>query len=128
MITNLETKGVYTTKEKASVINTTLKDISPYVSIGDTMVCFPSAPMMNYLTHTRPAGGSCQPGFSGFILSLEKTPKLLFNKVSFSSNGWPQMYKIDDEYGFDIKSFISEHNYRKVYENDHFILFVPPVL
>lgn len=127
MITNLETKGVYTTKEKASVINTTLKDIDPYVSIGDTMVCFPSAPMMNYLTHTRPAGGSCQPGSSGFILPLEKTPKLLFNKVSFSGNGWPQMYKIDDEYCFDIKSFISEHNYRKVYENDHFILFVPPV-
>lgn len=127
MITTLETKGIFTTKEKAIAINTTLKEIKPYVSIGDTLICFPSAPMMNYLTHTRPAGGSCQPGLSGFILPVENTPKLLFNKVSFSSNGWPQMYKIDDADIYDIKSFIRDHQYRKVYENDYFILLVPPI-
>ena len=30
-------------------------------------------------------------------------------------------------YGFDKLSFIKSHRYQKVYENDYFILFVPPV-
>lgn len=127
IINNFETKGVFTTKEKACAINTTLKEIKPYISTSDTLICFPSAPMVNYLTHTRPAGGSCQPGFSGFIMPIEGTPKLLFNKVSFSSDGWQQMYKINDPYAYDIKLFITMHRYRKVYENDCFILFVPPI-
>ena len=125
----LETKGIFTTKENAYAINTTLKGIKPYVSVGDTMICFPSAAMMNYLTHTRPAGGMSVPGGTetSFVLPIEGTPIVLFNKVPFSGNGWTETYKLDDKYGFDIKSFISEHNYRKVYENDYFILFVPPV-
>lgn len=127
IINCLEAKGILTTKENAYAINTTLKGIKSYVSTGDTMICFPSAPMMNYLTHTRPAGGSCQPGISGFILPIEGTPKILFNKVPFTGNGWTEVYKLDDKYDFDIKSFILEHNYRKVYENDYFMLFVPPV-
>lgn len=125
----LETKGIFTTKENAYAINTTLKGIKPYVSVGDTMICFPSAAMMNYLTHTRPAGGMSVPGGTetSFVLPIEGTPIVLFNKVPFSGNGWTETYKLDHKYGFDIKSFISEHNYRKVYENDYFILFVPPV-
>lgn len=124
----IETKGIFTTRENAYAINTTLKGIKPYVSVGDTMMCFPSAAMMNYLTHTRPAGGMSAPGTQGvFVKSINGTPKILFNKTSFSGNDWTEVYKLDEKYGFDIKTFISEHNYRKVYENDYFILFVPPI-
>lgn len=126
-VNGFEAKGVFTTKENARALNTILKEIKPYVSKGDTMICFPSAPMINYLTHTRPAGGSCQPGFSSFILPIEGTPNILFNKVSFSGNGWTEVYKLDDKYGFDIKSFILEHKYRKAYENDNFIFLIPPI-
>ena len=83
--------------------------------------------MMNYLTHTKPAGGMCWPGEQGgFIMPIKGTPKILFNKTPFPSEGWTRVYDIDDKYGFDIKSFIRDNKYRKVYENDYYILLVPP--
>ena len=123
-----EAKGFFTSKERADAINSTLLGIRPYVAIDDTMMCFPLAPMMNYLTHTRPAGGTCWIGEDGdFILPIERTPRILFNKTFFSGDNWYEIYKLDGKYGFDILSFIKRHRYRKVYENDYFMLFVPPV-
>ena len=82
-IANIEAKGFLTSKERADAINSTLLGIKPFVAIGDTMMCFPLAPMMNYLTHTRPAGGTCWIGEDGdFILPIEGTPRILFNKSS----------------------------------------------
>ena len=127
-INNVEAKGIFTSKEKADAINSTLSGIRPYVAIDDTMMCFPLAPMMNYLTHTRPAGGSCWIGENGgFVLPIIGTPKILFNKTSFAGDCWGEMYKLDAKYGFDILSFIKGHRYRKIFENDYFILFVPPI-
>ena len=127
-IDNVESKGFLTSKERADAINSTILGIKPYVAIGDTMMCFPLAPMMNYLTHTRPAGGTCWIGEDGdFILPIEGTPRILFNKTFFSGDNWYEVYKLDGKYGFDILSFIKGHRYQKVYENDYFILFIPPV-
>ena len=127
MINSVEAKGIYTTALKASAVNSTLEGIKPYVHVSDTMMCFPSSPMMNYLTHTKPAGGMCWPGEQGcFIMPIKGTPKILFNKTPFPGEGLTRSYDIDDEYGFDIKSVIKENKYRKVYENDYYILLVPP--
>ena len=127
MINSVEAKGIYTTALKASAVNSTLEGIKPYVHVSDTMMCFPSSPMMNYLTHTKPAGGMCWPGEQGcFIMPIKGTPKILFNKTPSPGEGLTRSYDIDDEYGFDIKSVIKENKYRKVYENDYYILLVPP--
>lgn len=121
-----EAKHIFTTPEKANVINSTLEGLRPYVTVGDTMMCFPLAPMMNYLTHTRPAGGSCWIGENGtFPQPLQGTPKILFNKTFLSGENWYEIYNIDSPFGFDIKTFIGEHQYQKVYENSCFILYVP---
>ncbi len=121
-----ETRYIFTTSEKANVINSTLEGIRPYVTMGDTMMCFPLAPMMNYLTHTRPAGGSSWIGENGtFPQPLQGTPKILFNKTSLSGDSWIEQYTLDRKYAFDIKSFIDEHQYWKVYENSCFVLYVP---
>ena len=128
LINSVEAKGIYTTASKASVVNSTLKGIKPYVHVSDTMICFPSSPMMNYLTHTKPAGGMCWPGVQGgFIMPIKGTPKILYNKTTFLDEGWAEACNLDDKYGFDIKSFIKENQYQKVYENDYYILFVPPL-
>ena len=128
LINSVEAKGIYTTDIKASVVNSTLMGIKPYVHVSDTMICFPSSPMMNYLTHTKPAGGMCWPGDKGvFIVPIEGTPIILFNKTSFLNEECTKTYNLDDKYGFDIKSFIIENEYQKVYENDYYMLFVPPL-
>lgn len=123
-----EARSILTTAKKANAINCTLEGIRSFVANGDTLMCFPVAPMMNYLTHTLPAGGMCWPGEEGFfVMPIEGSPKILFNKTSFSGENWYVINKVSDSYGFDIKTFISEHKYRKVYENDYFILFVPSI-
>lgn len=129
VINGVETKGIYTTDEKASVVNSTLKGIKPFVHVSDTMICFPSSPMMNYLTHTKPAGGLCWPeiiGQGSFIMPIKGTPKILFNKTTSSSEGDTKIYNLEDNYGFDLRSFIKINKYRKVFENDYFILLIPP--
>ena len=127
LIHNKESEGILTTREKALAINGTLQGIKPFVAPSDTMICFPSAPMMNYLTHTYPAGGMCWVGVNGnFVLPVVGNPKILFNKVNFSGDKIEISYNLEDKYGFDIRSFISKHRYRKVFENSYFILFVPP--
>lgn len=126
-ICSMDARYIHTTKEKADAINSTLKGIAPFVSTGDTLMCFPSAPMMNYLTHTRPAGGTCWIGEKGFFVqAIEGRPKILFNKTSLSGDNWFEIYSIDGVYGFDIKAFVEKHNYRKVFENAYFILYEAP--
>jgi hypothetical protein len=82
--------------------------------------------MMNYLTHTRPAGGMCWIGVDGFFVQpIDYTPKILFHKTSLSGDSWTEQFTLDRKYGFDIKTFIDEHQYQKVYENSCFVLYVP---
>lgn len=121
-----ETRCLFTTGEKANAINNTMEGIRPYVHLGDTLMCFPAAPMMNYLTHTRPAGGMSWIGENGtFPNPIEGLPKVLFNKTNFSGESWAEVYSLESRYAFDIKNFITIHEYRKVYENEYFMLFVP---
>ena len=123
-----DARFILTTTKKANAINCTLDGIRPFVVSGDTLMCFPVAPMMNYLTHTYPAGGMCWPGTQGFfVMPIEGCPKILFNKTSFSGENWYVINDLDDTYGFDIKSFITKHRYWRAYENDYFILFIPPI-
>lgn len=123
-----DARFILTTAKKANAINCTLDGIRPFVANGDTLMCFPAAPMMNYLTHTHPVGGMCWPGEQGFfVMPIEGCPKILFNKTSFSGENWYVINELDDTYGFDIKSFITKHRYRRAYENDYFILFIPPI-
>lgn len=121
-----EARHLFTSVEKANAINSTLEGIRSYVSPGDTLMCFPCAPMMNYFTHTRPAGGMCWIGVDGdFVQPIDYTPIILFNKTSLAGKSWVEEFTMERKYGFDIKAFIKEHHYRKVYENPYFILFVP---
>lgn len=121
-----EARHLFTSVEKANAINSTLEGIQPYVNSGDTLMCFPCAPMMNYLTHTRPAGGMCWIGVDGnFVQPIDYTPKILFNKTSLAGKSWVEEFTMEGKYEYDIKAFIIENQYRKVYENQYFILFVP---
>lgn len=120
-----EAKYVLTTEEKAAAINTTLVGIKPYVSQGDRLICFPNAIMLNYLTHTLPVNGVSFPdNESNSFFPIEGTPCVLFNKFNPYGSNWKEdFFNIDTKYNFDIKSFLVKNHYKKVYENDYFILF-----
>lgn len=127
-IHGVETEFIFTSKSKAEAINNTMNEIKRFICPKDTLLCFPSAPMMNYLTHTRPAGGHCWITPKGtFVKDIEGTPAILFNKFSSLSDNWPEggcVRSIRDNYGYDIRSFLLKNNYEKVFENPYFILFL----
>lgn len=121
-----QAKFILTTDEKAEAINSTMKGIESFVQPGDTLMCFPAAPIMNYLTNTYPAGGTCWVGSKGhFIKAIEGSPKILFNKFSSFSPSWrDKNYSLDDKFGFDLKSYIKKYKYKRVFENDFFVLYM----
>ena len=124
-----EARYILTTSEKANAIEKTLTGIKPFVHPGDTLLCFPAAPMMNFLTHTYPVGGTCWPIIPGgngrFVCPIEGTPKVLFNKFSPYGPCWQgTTFTLDTKYGFDIKSFLNIHHYRLAFENEYFMLYV----
>ena len=118
-----------TTDEKAEAINSTMKGIESFVHPGDTLMCFPAAPMMNFLTYTYPAAGTSWPcmlnGDCKFIRPIDGTPKILFNKFPSFAPSWKDGDNtLDTIFSFDIKSFILGHQYKKVFENEYFILYL----
>ena len=64
---------VFTTPERARIINETLPELKRFVNEGDTMLCYGSIPMMNHLTRTVPAIGCSWPE----LLSAESLTRRL---------------------------------------------------
>lgn len=122
-----------TTDTRALIMNNSLSDLKEFIQDKDTLMVFPKAPMMNYLTHTRPAGGNSWPTTNGvFAKPLSPLPKVLLHK--FSVIDWEdKIYnyslnpaECNETTGFDLNAFLVHNNYSVVYENDYFVLFYPP--
>jgi hypothetical protein len=47
-------KGIYTTKERAEIFNTLLKELDKHVKPNDYLLAYDNIPMVNYLTATKP--------------------------------------------------------------------------
>ena len=81
--------------------------------------------MLNYLTHTRPAGGVCWPGPDGFFVKpFVSPPKMLIQKKPMFIN------QTSSKLGFEtcssyINDYMREHPYRVVFENEYYILLLP---
>lgn len=123
-IDSKECKMISTTKEISAVMNNSLPELKQYVQPGDTLLVYDSAPMMNYLTHTRPAGGLCWPGLGSFVRPFETAPKILIHKfVDFTE---PARQTLGVPTGNQmIDSYMQEHQYQVVWENPYFMLLLP---
>jgi len=114
---------IMTTTERAEAMNATLPVLKKYVHPEDTLLVYNAAPMMNYLTHTRPAGGTSWPAL-GAIKPLVGMPKILVQK----SDGFTietQPARCIPTGNQMIDSYMQEHKYRIVWENPYFILLFP---
>ena len=56
-INNTLAKGIYTTKERSKIINDVLEVIDSYVDKDDYLLVYDNAPMLNFLTKTKPYMG-----------------------------------------------------------------------
>lgn len=127
------------TNKKSQAMSETLKGLKYFVSPGDTMLVLNGAPMMNYLTHTRPFGS-----ILWFISSSELSvklqgvsnhpPKVLLTKFKTDDKRWdiPMMQSrytgvekyIPSSSFIGIDDFLARYRYYKVFENDYFVLFL----
>lgn len=113
-----------TTKDRAEAINQSLPAIRSFVHPEDTLLVYGSAPMMNYLTHTRPAGGMCWPGEGFFVKPFETAPKILIHKFDDFAEPTRQTCGIPTGNQM-LDAYIQEHQYQIVWENPYFILLFP---
>jgi hypothetical protein len=144
-IDNDRAAHIYTTRERADVLNTVLHGIEPHVKPGTVLMAYGSAPLMNYLTHTRPyLGCSWVEQLSAPMLEkkLAYAPKAGFPLVlqqKFNPLGmyWSEpidSYRTDygqqDTYRDNSKlevlnRFLEHGGYHVIYEDSHFILYQP---
>lgn len=116
---------IRTTQERASMMNVSLPKLKSYVHAEDTLLVYGSAPMLNYLTHTRPAGGMCWPGGGFFVKPFETAPKILVHKFEDPTAPTSQLIRGVPTGNMMIDAYMQEHQYQIVWENPYFILLFP---
>ena len=136
---------VFTTSERAQVLNRLLKGIEPYIQPHTTLMAYGSIPTLNYLTHTRPyLGCSWVEQLSATMLKekLERSatselPPVLRQKFNTLGMEWgtpsetylthydEQSPYHDDRKLVVINGFLQAHRYTPVYEDDYFVLYLP---
>ena len=144
-IDNKRAAHIYTTRERADVLNTVLHGIEPHVKPGTVLMVYGSAPLMNYLTHTRPyLGCSWVEQLSAPMLEKKLTyalktgvPLVLQQKFDNLGPFWSEPnenfrtdYLHQDSYRDNRKlevlnRFLDYGDYRVIYEDSHFILYQP---
>ncbi len=139
-------KGIYTSKERAVIVNQLLSDIQPYVKKGDTLLAFIEMPMIHYLTHTRPYLNTSWPKllYSPDIfkkqLDLAESkgalPIVVRQKLNMGATNWPYN-SIPDyteyinpsikyrEHGLELNEFLKRNNYEHVWGNTAFEILMP---
>lgn len=120
-----ECMNIKTTQERASMMNVSLPKLKSYVHAEDTLLVYGSAPMLNYLTHTRPAGGMCWPGGGFFVKPFETAPKILVHKFEDPTAPTSQLIRGYPTGNQMLNSYMQEHQYQVVWENPYFILLFP---
>ena len=139
---------IFTTRERAEMLNTMLHGIEPHVQPGTTLMAYGSIPTLNYLTHTHPyIGCSWVEQLSAGMLekrlregAIEELPPVLRQKFNTISSQWgepsetyltdygPQNTYQDNRKLAVLNAWLQEHNYQPVYEDSHFVLLKPVAL
>lgn len=152
-VNNKFVKGIYTSKERAQVIDEVLTEISKYVKPNDYLLCYSYIPMINFMTNTRPYMGNPYTGmFPGKVFeeqlskSIEKKkilPAIVIQKINPYLFQWPEksIFEKDESiknYGGEFSTFfdtvrdnylnwfIKTNNYTEVFSNNIFSVFIPP--
>ena len=144
-INNDRAAHIYTTRERADVLNTLLDGIKPHVKPGTTLMAYGSTPLINYLTHTRPYIGcswveqlsapmlekklylDCKTGFPLVLQQKFNTLGMHWSKPSenFRTDYGQQNTYRDNRKLEILNKFLEFGNYYVIYEDSHFILYKP---
>ena len=131
-----ECSFLYTTQDRAKVLNESLPELKKYIHEKDTLLVYDALPIINYLTRTRPAGGNSAPGYSLYyferLSKLNYKPKILVHKFDLFGN-WvipTRAISLNDKFNknderLTINQYLTINNYKVVWENPYFMLLFP---
>ncbi len=138
-INNDYARGIYTTKNRSKVINELLVQSALYIKPEDYVLAYDCLPMFYYLTDTRPFMHNSWPWLYDNAVfrkelyeSVHEThicPVVIMQKRSVIGNNWPDNYT--ENYIFkpeplaDLREFFKKYQYRQVWENDFFKIYIP---
>lgn len=146
-VDNAKVRGIYTTQERAAVIQGAVDALRPYVKEGDYLLCYESFPMVHYMTGTKPylymswpliyAGSVLEKQFERAEKEIDGLPAVL--RLKFNTLGQfsaPDPHYLDDDRepgGYSspgetniYNAFLRRHGYRIVWSNEYFDIALPP--
>lgn len=147
-IHNNKFTGIYTSQDRAGVINELLHESSKYIKPGDYVLAYDCIPMFHYMTDTKPYMknpwpylyepeifkqelNSAQAGIVGL-------PVVIMQKIKTIGSGstWPSAATMHDEEWIHrnrrrnayVDEFLATNNYKEVWSNQIFKMYIPPQL
>ncbi|MEO6962309.1 MAG: hypothetical protein ABIY90_10090 [Puia sp.] len=140
-IPNEHLAHIYTGPERARTVSELLAASARYVKPDDFVLAYDCLPMYYYLTDTRPFMHNSWLWLyddAVFKNELEKSlrethicPIVIMQKRSTIANNWPlnekENYQFRKQTLACMYSFLKDYQYREVWENDFFKIFVPAI-
>ena len=139
-------KGIYTSQERATIINEVLPVIKKHVKKGEYLLAYDNIPMVHFLTETKPYmyipwiwvydSGVFEDNIKRAEESQDKLPVVLlqkFNTLGKFSEPSTNYFSIPekDTYVFKkrrieaMQSFLARNNYEIIWSNTHFDILKP---
>lgn len=143
---NEHMQGIFTTKERAEVINDLIVESKKYVRKGDLVLAYHSFPIFHYMTETIPYVRNSMPWFYNTVIFEEELqnayqrtgllPVVIRQKrktFGKSDSGWPDAPIYYDSIWYQknrgrdscMNNFLREYKYRNVWENQIFEILTP---
>ena len=128
-------KGIYTTPERAAVVEGMLGALSNYVEPGDVLFAFESLPMVHFITRTLPylsnpwpilfVGDEMQDHIDQALKEYDTLPVVLLAKGNTREADWPLndtlcQSDVCRHNRAVVDRFLGRFNYRTVWQNDFF--------
>lgn len=145
-VENKYLKGIYTTKERATVVSELFNESSKYIKPGDQVLAYHSIPVFHYATKTVPYVRNSMPWFyeaSIFKSELDSAvqrstilPVVVVQKMKTVGNAgnWPEepivydsaWHKKNEPRDKFLNDFLQQHQYTEVWSNKVFKIMMPP--
>lgn len=143
---NKNLRNVYTTHERASVLDELFSESAKYVKPGDYTLAYHSIPMFHYATRTIPFVHNSMPWFyqasvfkeelDGAVQRTGILPVVVMQKrktVGKAGSTWPDpapyydsaWYKKNWPRDSTLNVFLQTNHYQKAWENDIFTIMIP---
>jgi Dolichyl-phosphate-mannose-protein mannosyltransferase len=145
-VDNKYLKGIFTTKERATVVNELFRESKKYVKPGDYVLAYHSIPVFHYATKTIPYVRNSMPWFYAAGIFKEELDSALIRtnilpvviaqkkKTVGNAGNWPEppvfydtaWHKKNEPRDSILNAFLQEHHYNEIWHNDIFKILLPP--